>query len=369
MNTFRFLHISDLHLTGANGKASCRAEYLSYDIKMNLLEKLTEVIKKDNIKAVFISGDIETEKPEEFVSILDSWHENGAKTYIVFGCPGPHDTMDKREILSASTQHKSHVKVFKKTGFVNDDELKISVWGIDCSWNDEQFLKKFSQLKAPELKYPAIMLTHRPAIEERIDLLKAFGCNYHACGHDHRGRVRRLSSTQAMGVSGQIFSTWDGSGKAWPTGYIQGSIDNGRTDVKWNILPGRQTRRIWVDSFQKSGRLLRLGIDNAPKDKTSDILQYCSDGVWFCPNEYEHRFRGFIEPAQVVDAIKWILAVFPDDIFVTPSGAETMQRKYGHRRIAYTGKTLLSGDCDLFGNNVLLDEFIARSYKRHPFVK
>ncbi|MFA7231347.1 MAG: hypothetical protein WC071_08755 [Victivallaceae bacterium] len=64
-----------------------------------------------------------------------------------------------------------------------------------------------------------------------------------------------------------------------------------------------------------------------------------------------------------------ILAIFPNDIFVTPSGGEIMEKRYGHRRIAYTGGTILKGEYNLFGENILFEEFIDRSYKLHPDVQ
>ncbi|MFA7231346.1 MAG: metallophosphoesterase [Victivallaceae bacterium] len=295
MNELSFLHISDMHLTGSDGKHSCRAERLSYDIKIELLKSLAKIIRREGVKVVLISGDIETEKPDELSSIFGLWHEEGAKTYVVFGCPGPHDTAVKRKMLLETVNSCHYVEIFHKTGFVNDDELGFSVWGVDSDWNDERFMKNFIRLKKPLLKYPSIFLTHRPVIEERIDLMHSFGCNYYACGHHHHARIREISGTQVMGLPGHLFSTWDGSGKAWPTGYIQGKLSHNKPEIGWCMFPGPQTRRIWINRFRRCGNLLEFGIDNAPESRTRNILQYCQ-GNWFSVDGYEEKFQGFINP-------------------------------------------------------------------------
>lgn len=132
------------------------------------------------------------------------------------------------------------------------------------------------------------------------------------------------------------------------------------------------TRRIWIDRFRGEGTRLLFGLDNAPREKAKDILKYCS-GSWNSTNEdgerFQDNFRGYIEPSQVEAAVAMLLGVFPEDIFVTPSGGDEMRRKYGHQRLAYAGKTILAGERDLFGENALWKEFLDRCHKVHPYVK
>ena len=80
----RFIHIADLHHARHTGNA-ITAERTSFDIQADKLAQLAEVIRRENIKAVLIAGDIEVSDPEDFVPYLKTWTALGASVYLVYG--------------------------------------------------------------------------------------------------------------------------------------------------------------------------------------------------------------------------------------------------------------------------------------------
>ena len=161
-----------------------------------------------------------------------------------------------------------------------------------------------------------------------------------------------------IGRPGHFYSPWDGDGKAWPVGYIIGEFNNKELKLSWEKFPIAQTIRLYIDPFKQMDNKALLAIENCSSEHARQ-LNGILEGKWQW-QEKKHRgvFMGYYDLASddFDQLIKSILNVFIDDILVTPSDADKMQKKYGFNRGVFYARKLLS-DEDIF------KEFIDRIIK------
>ncbi|WP_214798798.1 metallophosphoesterase family protein [Exiguobacterium sp. s50] len=320
----RFIHIADLHHARHTGNA-ITAERTSFDIQADKLAQLAEVIRRENIKAVLIAGDIEVSDPEDFVPYLKTWTALGASVYLVYG---DHDL--NRLAYDDCWRQIEHVHSFLHPGYLYDETLGAGIYGLSCETNQAGLKEQFALTPVRDDPYPNIFLSHGDRKQFFTSVVTELGFNYYALGHHHRYESIHRGEANLV-YPGHIFSVWDGCGKAWSTGYIIGEVTPSGITHEFRTFEGPETRRISFNSFLRDGSRLLL---------TRDNLEGPSE-QWI--EEDETLLRKLIRST---------LAAYPDDYFVTPS----QSKGYPTRRLSMTGRLLLEDDNRF-------EEFFARSFK------
>ena len=131
MGKIKFLHISDIHLYRSENQTSCHEEIKRFDRKTELLHYLTDIIQKEGIKAVLVSGDFETDDPQDIIPIFKEWIDKGAKVFCVFG---DHETkpnkLKKAAALEVDLKNLDNCVFFDTVKIHDDDELGLRY--TDC---------------------------------------------------------------------------------------------------------------------------------------------------------------------------------------------------------------------------------------------
>lgn len=320
----RFIHIANLHHAIHTGNA-ITAERTSFDIQADKLAQLAEVIRRENIKAVLIAGDIEVSAPEDFVPYLKTWTALGASVYLVYG---DHDL--NRLAYDDCWRQIEHVHSFLHPGYLYDETLGAGIYGLSCETNQAGLKEQFALTPVRDDPYPNIFLSHGDRKQFFTSVVTELGFNYYALGHHHRYESIHRGEANLV-YPGHIFSVWDGCGKAWSTGYIIGEVTPSGITHEFRTFEGPETRRISFNPFLRDGSRLLL---------TRDNLEGPSE-QWI--EEDETLLRKLIRST---------LAAYPDDYFVTPS----QSKGYPTRRLSMTGRLLLEDDNRF-------EEFFARSFK------
>lgn len=320
----RFIHIADLHHAIHTGNA-ITAERTSFDIQADKLAQLAEVIRRENIKAVLIAGDIEVSDPEDFVPYLKTWTALGASVYLVYG---DHDL--NRLAYDDCWRQIEHVHSFLHPGYLYDETLGAGIYGLSCETNQAGLKEQFALTLVRDDPYPNIFLSHGDRKQFFTSVVTELGFNYYALGHHHRYESIHRGEANLV-YPGHIFSVWDGCGKAWSTGYIIGEVTPSGITHEFRTFEGPETRRISFNPFLRDGSRLLL---------TRDNLEGPSE-QWI--EEDETLLRKLIRST---------LAAYPDDYFVTPS----QSKGYPARRLSMTGRLLLEDDNRF-------EEFFACSFK------
>lgn len=321
-----FLQIADLHHARHTGSA-ISAERSSFEIQRDKLNQLTDVIRSASVQAVLVAGDIEVSDPDDFLPYLIEWTSLGASVYIVFG---EHDVM--RQDYAASWNSVPSVHCFLEPGYVVDVRLGVGIYGVSCDSNQTSLSDRLDEIPNLPTFRPNVLLSHgniRHFSEER---LARHDFHYVALGDDHRYKTTRRGNTPVV-YPGHLFSVWDGSGKAWPTGYVLGTVGNGQITHTFHPYTGPMTRRVCVNPFVRNGERIELILDNIDWDGERWI------------EDDEAVIRSFIRST---------LSAYPDDYFVTPSS-----KAYATRRLSMSGKTILASP-------ERFEEFVERSYKATP---
>lgn len=353
MKENRFIHISDLHFFNSNHLKSSKDGLSHFEIKRQLLGYVSSMIREHNIGAVLISGDLELDSADNLIPFLTEWIVLGSKVLLVFG---EHDTKESRQELMLKTKEFNGLYIFEDWGLIDDDSLNFCVSGMSCKSKQDGFTQKFSALAPHHHIKPAIFLTHPCNLTKTK--MQELGFTYYAVGHIHKPKIEKVDNNMYVGRPGHLYSLWDGDGKAWPVGAIIGDFADNELKFSWHPFPIAQTVRLFLDPHNSKDHKTSLIIENCTLEKgrsISDIIE----GNWI-DQCYRGIFRGLVDHGldnfELSSVIKKILAVFPDDIFVTPSDPYKMKKKYGYSRGVFTAKTLLS-------DPAIFQEFLERIIK------
>lgn len=351
LNPNKFLHISDLHYFKSEHLKSRKAGLNHYEIKTRILHEISKIIAEQCIGAVLISGDLELDQAENVLPFLLEWLGCGAKVFIVFG---EHDSEAMRKELRAKTTELPRLYLIDEAEIVDEAGLGFAVYGMSCKPKQAGFRQKFHELEHYVGSKPALFLTHPCELPPKK--IKQLGCRYFAVGHIHAHAVERMAPDIQIGRPGHLYSLWDGNGKAWPVGYIVGEFLGDRLEVSWQEFPFAGTVRLFINPFRTEGAHAQLVIENCDFGQ-GEMVSALIAGDWH-DQRYRGVFKTYVDPHApgLTVLIKEILAVFVDDIFVTPSDPGKMTKKYGYTRGVFTAQSLLS-DAALF------DEFMERIFK------
>lgn len=320
----RFIHIADLH-HARHDSAAITAQQSSFAVQTEKLTQLEAVIRQEDIKAVLIAGDIEVSDPKDFVPYLETWTALGASVYLVYG---DHDV--HRLAYESCWRIIEHVHGFLRPGYIFDEALGAGIYGLSCETNQAGLKEAVAQTPTRHDPYPNIFLSHGDRQRFPASAVSQLGFDYYALGHHHRYETLRRGGADIV-YPGHIFSVWDGCGKAWPTGYVVGTVTSSGITHEFRPFKGPETRRLSFNPFIRDGSRILLTRDNldGPAEQ------------WVEADETDLR-----------ELVRSTLADYPDDYFVTPSRATG----FATRRLSMTGRSLLA-------DSRWFDEFFLRSFK------
>ena len=355
MKSKSFIHISDLHFSKYEGSKSTKEEISHFNIKKKIFDYIGIVIQNLNIGAVIISGDLELDSVNDIIPYFIEWLSRGSKIFIAFG---EHDLKEKREELILGTIGLDNIYYFEEPNIIKDKELDFAVYGMSCEQKQIGFKNKFNSLNNLELEIPSIFLTHPCQLSK--GKMISLGCQYFAVGHIHYRNIKQISDNVYMGRPGHIYSIWDGDGKASPVGAILGEFRDNSIHLDWLEFPVPQTIRLYIDPFKTKGDKLLLCIENCSEASSKKVLELC-EGIWVDEGS-RGVFKAYFSTKELpIEKItRYILNIFIDDIFVTPSDSINMKKKYGYSRASFTSRTLLN-DKNIF--NEYLDRILKATDK------
>src|SRR5690625_238980 len=350
-NPNKFLHIADLHLIKNLHLKTVGEDIHHYKIKKNILRYIENIIIKENCGAVLISGEIEAEYPEEIYPFFKRWLDLKVRIFVVFG---DHDTFIMRRGLKKLFQDEPYFYVIEEERMVKDPSLNFNVHGLSCEPKQEGFTEDFNRIPAKSSEKPTIFLTH-PYHLSKIKM-RELGYEYFATGHIHNFYIEKIDENIYLGRPGHSYSFWDGDGKAWPTGGIIGEFNERELTLRQTLFPAPQTVRFFINPFISKNGEVKFKIENCSEIKGKQ-LKSLMKGNWHASG-YRWVYQGYIENTrEVIENLAYkMLAVFKDELFVTPSDSRKMRRKYGHSRALFSAEHLLKHPEDL-------QEFIDRSFK------
>lgn len=354
MNGNKFLHISDLHFFESDHLKGRKDGIHHFEIKMRILEYISILITKEQIDAIFISGDLELGDCNILVPFLQEWSSLGCSIFIVFG---EHDTQTARRELLKFKNHLNRVYIFNEAEVINDEALDFFVFGMSCEPKQTGFNKRFCELQKPMLEKPGVFLTHPNRLHRYK--MREIGCSYYATGHIHTHHIEQVDQNTFLGRPGHLYSLWDGDGKAWPTGGIIGEFSQNHLGLTWNEFPVEQTIRLYIDPYHLENDRKLLYIENCSAIKKKELLQFI-DGEWT-----NQGYRGIMkcqldcDDNELRNLIARILSIFTGDIMVTPSDSGKMFKKYGYSRAVFHANSLLN-------SALMFDEYMERIIKATP---
>ncbi|TCI25116.1 hypothetical protein EVJ32_11480 [Exiguobacterium sp. SH5S4] len=320
----RFIHIADIHHARYDD-TNILVEHSSFDIQRDKLNQLAHVIHTESIQAVLVAGDIEVSDPNDFLPYLRDWTRLGASVYIIFG---DHDV--HRAVYTDVWETVENVHCFLEPGYVFDARLGAGIYGLSCEARRIGLSESFVTVPQRRDAYPNLFLTHGNRTDFPKDVIASLGYDYYALGHLHEHKQPFTRGGVPFVYPGHVFSVWDGSGKAWTTGYVIGTISPDGVTHEFRPFEGPETRRIAFNRFDRNEDRIRLSLDNIAWD---------NDG-WVTDDDSVMRFL-----------VCAILTRYPDDYFVTPS-----DRSQNVTRVCMTGRTLLR-------NEIRFEDFYRRSFK------
>lgn len=320
----RFIHIADLH-HARHDDTTRLIEHASFDIQRSKLQQLADVILTEGIQAVLVAGDVEVSEPEDFLPYLKEWTMLGATVYIVFG---DHDV--NRIAYKKVWETVGNVHCFLEPDYVFDERLGAGIYGLSCEPRRAGLREAFLRVSPRHDSHPNLFLTHGDRTDFPPDVVRTLGYDYFALGHLHEYKPPFVRGGVPFIYPGHVFSVWDGSGKAWRTGFVIGTISADGVSHEYRPFEGAETRRISFNRFMRDEGRIRLTLDNI---------------VW------DHD--GWVKDDDMImrSLVRSILTRYPDDYFITPSN-----RSQAITRVCMTGRTLL-------GDNSAFENFYHRSFK------
>ena len=354
MNGKKFFHISDLHFFKSDHLKGRKDGIHHFEIKMRILDTISLFLVEQKIDAFLISGDLELDDCDILIPYLKDWNERDIRVFIVFG---EHDSRELREQLLKKTNALDKTFVMNDTEVIDDSALAFYVYGMSCESKQEGFIHTFLDLQRADNQKPGVFLTHPNRLPHLK--MKELACSYYATGHIHAHHFERIDKDIFLGRPGQLYSLWDGDGKAWPTGGIIGEFTDDGLRLSWYEFPIEQTIRIYIDPYRLKNGQSHLVIENCSEKRSMELLKRI-DGEWI-----DQGYRGVFQydldkgQADVQSEIKQILEVFAGEIIVTPSDPMAMKKKYGSSRAVFHVNTLLS-------NEAYFEEYLDRIVKATP---
>ncbi|HLR42797.1 MAG TPA: metallophosphoesterase family protein [Pseudogracilibacillus sp.] len=238
MNPNKFLHIADLHLIENLHVKTVEENLHHFTMKKQVFNHITNLIKKEEIGAILIAGDIEAEAPEKIYPFFKDWLDLDVRIFIVFG---DHDTALMRKELKELFQDEANVYMLEDGEMIQDASLNFNVYGLNCEPKQTGFLTDFKNLPVKSSEQPTVFLTHPYQLPKTK--MRELGCEYFATGHIHHFLIEKIDENIKLGRPGHIYSYWDGDGKAWPTGGIIGEFNGNNLTLGQTLFPVPQTLR------------------------------------------------------------------------------------------------------------------------------
>lgn len=246
----KFVHIADMHFDMPFRILSDRAdlgEIRRLD-QRKAFKKMIEYIKENNIKYLFISGDLYDQEyiRESTIKYINQLFEEIPYTKIYIA-PGNHDPYLKNSYY-ANYKWSDNVKIFKgNVEKVEDTECNIYGYGFeDFHCKDS----KIEEISIDEKEKINILLTHANIdgtdIEDReynnlsSKKLKEIGFDYIALGHIHK----RDQTTPIVYPGSTISLGFDELGEH---GMIVGNIEKGKLDIEFIRLDSKELKEFEID--------------------------------------------------------------------------------------------------------------------------
>lgn len=355
----RFWHVADLHLYGEcadHGESAC-----ANCIKTALLDRMLATIRGGSgPNLLLLAGDL-LEKDEPWIAgarRLQNFVEAvQASGVVVAGVTGEHDP------ALEDWRHAVKAKWLLGTGEVND-EAGIVVRGVSGSPKQAKTKAWVHRVCREPLSEASILLAHSSDVNLPKTAVDEAGFSYCALGHRHTYRVTKTAGGAVVAYPGHVCSYWDGSGKAWPTFFIDGTIE--RTGVvmveavNWQAPPysAPATRQLYIPRQYRNRPSGVLVFVNPPAPKVltqagvlpdrgslKNLLDFGDSGLGL--QRVTFTYRSAEELRTVVGRI---LGATPRDVFVAPSHLDGS----ANRTVDF-GARLLED----------LDWFIKRSYLKN----
>lgn len=233
----KFVHIADTHLDSAFNFLSSKAD-LGYTRRMdqrNALKKMIEYIKENNIKYLFISGDLYEQSSirESTIEYINKLFNEIPETKIYI-TPGNHDPFIKNSYYNIY-KWADNVKIFEKEiTKIEEEEFNLYGYGFDDFTMQENQIQKVVLQDKSKIN---ILITHASLNgSKEQDMynpittkeLEKVGFDYVALGHIHKRKLE--TGNQLIVYPGSTCSM--GFDELGEHGMIVGEISkqNGKTE-------------------------------------------------------------------------------------------------------------------------------------------
>ena len=234
----KFVHIADVHLDTPFKTISDRAD-IGIERRLEqreALKKVIDYIKENNIKYLFISGDLYDQEyiRESSISFLNDLFKEIPNTNIYIA-PGNHDPYLKNSFY-ATYNWNNNVKIFTNVvEKVEKEDVNIYGYGFNSfEMNDDQI----NDINIDDSNKINILITHGDLNDSKynpikLNELKQKGFDYVALGHIHK----RDDKTNIVYPGSLISLGFDELGEH---GMIVGEIENKELNKKFIKIDNRE---------------------------------------------------------------------------------------------------------------------------------
>ncbi len=234
----KFVHIADVHLDTPFKTISDRAD-IGIERRLEqreALKKVIDYIKENNIKYLFISGDLYDQEyiRESSISFLNDLFKEIPNTNIYIA-PGNHDPYLKNSFY-ATYNWNNNVKIFTNAvEKVENEDVNIYGYGFNSfEMNDDQI----NDINIDDSNKINILITHGDLNDSKynpikLNELKQKGFDYVALGHIHK----RDDKTNIVYPGSLISLGFDELGDH---GMIVGEIENKELNKKFIKIDNRE---------------------------------------------------------------------------------------------------------------------------------
>ena len=308
-----FIHISDLHLGYTQWPSWAKRNAPSCDdIKISFLAEIINYIREKKPDVLFIAGDV-TECHQESVYEYVMPFARKQLAPIVEACK-----CAKTEIIAIQGDHDPDCELLCSVlpGTREIGEIvEIKGYKIGCLGTRRKQVGVVEDFERWGCEHLDIAVVHSDKIS--ASAFSKLGVRYLAGGHLHKFRHVKLSGITAV-MPGHLCSYWDGDGKAWPTCFVSGVLDDKSCHIDCHVFKGPRTRQIFFDheTLYLKG-CLSYEISSLTGDWISTPVSFWVD------------VETKLDREDPLEKMTMLLRRFSKDVFVTPVKNKKRVIRYG----------------------------------------
>jgi len=249
----KIFHAADLHMDSPFDALSEKQAVTRRREQRELLDKLAELIERENAQVVLLAGDIldsQSSYYETQEALVRAFSKINAKIFIA---PGNHDYYCAQSPYSADI-FPDNVHIFKSNRFecVQLDDIGCRVWGAGFTApHSDMLLNGFAIDKSDYINIGIVHGDMAGDSYNRIlpEAIAASGLDYLALGHVHTfSGIQKLSNTYYAYPGCPEGRGFDETGEK---GVIVGTVSKDGCDLRFQQVAGRQYKIINIDMTDK----------------------------------------------------------------------------------------------------------------------